>query len=238
MKSIVRTDVGRVRKQNEDSVYAADAQRLFAVADGMGGHRAGEVASAMAVEALRMRLQSRQPDLRLMRQAFEEANGQIAAASAGEERLQGMGTTMTALWQTERSVLIAHVGDSRVYLLRKGNLRQVTDDHSVVAELLRCGLITPQEARRHPYRNVITRSLGSAPTVEVDLLEREREPGDLWLLCTDGLSNMLTDREMEALLGSLPPQKAADALMQKALNAGGTDNITFILAWDEGEVVT
>lgn len=238
MKSIVRTDVGRVRKQNEDSVYAADAQRLFAVADGMGGHRAGEVASAMAVEALRMRLQSRQPDLRLMRQAFEEANGQIAAASAGEERLQGMGTTMTALWQTERSVLIAHVGDSRVYLLRKGNLRQVTDDHSVVAELLRCGLITPQEARRHPYRNVITRSLGSAPTVEVDLLEREREPGDLWLLCTDGLSNMLTDREMEALLGSLPPQKAADALMQKALDAGGTDNITFILAWDEGEVVT
>ncbi len=238
MKSIVRTDVGRVRKQNEDSVYAADAQRLFAVADGMGGHRAGEVASAMAVEALHMRLQSRQPDLRLMRQAFEEANGQIAAASAGEERLQGMGTTMTALWQTERSVLIAHVGDSRVYLLRKGNLRQVTDDHSVVAELLRCGLITPQEARRHPYRNVITRSLGSAPTVEVDLLEREREPGDLWLLCTDGLSNMLTDREMEALLGSLPPQKAADALMQKALDAGGTDNITFILAWDEGEVVT
>ena len=238
MKSIVRTDVGRVRKQNEDSVYAADAQRLFAVADGMGGHRAGEVASAMAVEALHMRLQSRQPDLRLMLQAFEEANGHIAAASAGEERLQGMGTTMTALWQTERSVLIAHVGDSRVYLLRKGNLRQVTDDHSVVAELLRCGLITPQEARRHPYRNVITRSLGSAPTVEVDLLEREREPGDLWLLCTDGLSNMLTDREMEALLGSLPPQKAADALMQKALDAGGTDNITFILAWDEGEVVT
>lgn len=238
MKSIVRTDVGRVRKQNEDSVYAADAQRLFAVADGMGGHRAGEVASAMAVEALHMRLQSRQPDLRLMRQAFEEANGQIAAASAGEERLQGMGTTMTALWQTERSVLIAHVGDSRVYLLRGSRLRQVTDDHSVVAELLRCGLITPQEARRHPYRNVITRSLGSAPTVEVDLLEREREPGDLWLLCTDGLSNMLTDREMEALLGSLPPQKAADALMQKALDAGGTDNITFILAWDEGEVVT
>ena len=237
MKSIVRTDVGRVRKQNEDSVYAADAQRLFAVADGMGVHRAGEVASAMAVEALHMRLQSRQPDLRLMRQAFEEANGQIAAASAGEERLQGMGTTMTALWQTERSVLIAHVGDSRVYLLRWGRLRQVTDDHSVVAELLRCGLITPQEARRHPYRNVITRSLGSAPTVEVDLLERDREPGDLLLLCTDGLSNMLTDREMEALLVSLSPQKAADALMQKALEAGGTDNITLILAWNDGEVI-
>lgn len=237
MKSIVRTDVGRVRKQNEDSVYAADAQRLFAVADGMGGHRAGEVASSMAVEALRARLQARQPDLRLMRQAFEEANLRISCAAEKDERLQGMGTTMTALWQTERSVLIAHVGDSRVYLLRGGRLRQVTDDHSVVAELLRCGLITPQEARRHPYRNVITRSLGSAPTVEVDLLEREREPGDLWLLCTDGLSNMLTDREMEALLVSLSPQKAADALMQKALEAGGTDNITLILAWNDGEVI-
>ena len=237
MKSIVRTDVGRVRKQNEDSVYAADAQRLFAVADGMGGHRAGEVASSMAVEALRARLQARQPDLQLMRQAFEEANRRISCAAEKDERLQGMGTTMTALWQTERSVLIAHVGDSRVYLLRRGRLRQVTDDHSVVAELLRCGLITPQEARRHPYRNVITRSLGSAPTVEVDLLERDREPGDLWLLCTDGLSNMLTDREMEALLVSLPPQKAADALMQKALEAGGTDNITLILAWNDGEVI-
>lgn len=237
MKSIVRTDVGRVRKQNEDSVYAADAQRLFAVADGMGGHRAGEVASSMAVEALRARLQARQPDLQLMRQAFEEANRRISCAAEKDERLQGMGTTMTALWQTERSVLIAHVGDSRVYLLRGGRLRQVTDDHSVVAELLRCGLITPQEARRHPYRNVITRSLGSAPTVEVDLLERDREPGDLWLLCTDGLSNMLTDREMEALLVSLPPQKAADALMQKALEAGGTDNITLILAWNDGEVI-
>lgn len=237
MKSIVRTDVGRVRKQNEDSVYAADAQRLFAVADGMGGHRAGEVASSMAVEALRARLQARQPDLQLMRQAFEEANRRISCAAEKDERLQGMGTTMTALWQTERSVLIAHVGDSRVYLLRGGRLRQVTDDHSVVAELLRCGLITPQEARRHPYRNVITRSLGSAPTVEVDLLEREREPGDLWLLCTDGLSNMLTDREMEALLVSLSPQKAADALMQKALEAGGTDNITLILAWNDGEVI-
>lgn len=237
MKSIVRTDVGRVRKQNEDSVYAADAQRLFAVADGMGGHRAGEVASSMAVEALRARLQARQPDLQLMRQAFEEANRRISCAAEKDERLQGMGTTMTALWQTEHSVLIAHVGDSRVYLLRGGRLRQVTDDHSVVAELLRCGLITPQEARRHPYRNVITRSLGSAPTVEVDLLERDREPGDLWLLCTDGLSNMLTDREMEALLVSLSPQKAADALMQKALEAGGTDNITLILAWNDGEVI-
>lgn len=237
MKSIVRTDVGRVRKQNEDSVYAADAQRLFAVADGMGGHRAGEVASSMAVEALRARLQARQPDLQLMRQAFEEANRRISCAAEKDERLQGMGTTMTALWQTERSVLIAHVGDSRVYLLRGGRLRQVTDDHSVVAELLRCGLITPQEARRHPYRNVITRSLGSAPTVEVDLLERDREPGDLWLLCTDGLSNMLTDREVEALLVSLSPQKAADALMQKALEAGGTDNITLILAWNDGEVI-
>ena len=237
MKSIVRTDVGRVRKQNEDSVYAADAQRLFAVADGMGGHRAGEVASSMAVEALRARLQARQPDLQLMRQAFEEANRRISCAAEKDERLQGMGTTMTALWQTERSVLIAHVGDSRVYLLRGGRLRQVTDDHSVVAELLRCGLITPQEARRHPYRNVITRSLGSAPTVEVDLLERDREPGDLWLLCTDGLSNMLTDREMEALLVSLSPQRAADALMQKALEAGGTDNITLILAWNDGEVI-
>lgn len=237
MKSIVRTDVGRVRKQNEDSVYAADAQRLFAVADGMGGHRAGEVASSMAVEALRARLQARQPNLQLMRQAFEEANRRISCAAEKDERLQGMGTTMTALWQTERSVLIAHVGDSRVYLLRGSRLRQVTDDHSVVAELLRCGLITPQEARRHPYRNVITRSLGSAPTVEVDLLERDREPGDLWLLCTDGLSNMLTDREMEALLVSLSPQKAADALMQKALEAGGTDNITLILAWNDGEVI-
>ena len=236
MKSIVRSDGGRVRKQNEDTAYVGAAQSLLAVADGMGGHKAGEVASYMAIDTLKQRLRTHKPDLKLMRLAFEEANRRIADVSKGEENCHGMGTTMTALWKTNASMLLAHVGDSRAYLLRDGILHQVTDDHSVVAELMRSGLLTPEEARKHPYRNVITRALGSAPSVEVDLREHERHKGDIWLLCTDGLSNMLSDQKMQEILSTLPPDQAADELLHLALEAGGTDNITFILALDDEEV--
>lgn len=233
MKSIVRSDVGRVRKQNEDTAFVGAAQSLLAVADGMGGHKAGEVASFMAIETLKQRLRTHKPDLKLMQVAFEEANRRIAEAARKSDNCRGMGTTMTALWKTKSAMLLAHVGDSRAYLFRDGVLRQMTDDHSVVAELMRSGLLTPEEARRHPYRNVITRALGSAPSIEVDLRQHERRQGDLWLLCTDGLSNMLPDHTLQELLAAHTPEQAADEMLNLALEAGGTDNITFILAVDD-----
>lgn len=236
MKTIVKSDVGRVRSQNEDVAFVNPAQNLMAVADGMGGHNAGEVASFMAIDTLKQLLRGHTPDPERMQYAFEEANHRIYAAATDNEKYQGMGTTMTMLWCAESTVLLAHVGDSRAYLLRDGKLRQVTQDHSVVAELLRSGLLTPEEARRHPYRNVITRVLGSASGVDVDLCAHERHSGDIWLLCSDGLSDMLNDEEIERLILSNPPEQAAAEMLRLALEAGGRDNITFILALDDGEV--
>lgn len=218
------TDVGRLRQSNEDALLLADP--VFAVADGMGGARAGEVASAMAVAAL-YGFAGGADDLVA---ALEDVNNRIHAAAQADASLAGMGTTATAALVTRDELVIAHVGDSRAYLLRDGRLRQVTDDHSLVAELIRRGALTPAEAERHPQRSVITRALGAEPGVEVDVVRLVPQAGDVLLLCSDGLTGMVGDGEIGRIVGGPGPlPERARELVQAANGAGGEDNVTVVL---------
>ena len=144
-----------------------------------------------------------------------------------------MGTTLTVLWAGEREMYLAHVGDSRAYLMREGSFVQVTRDHSLVQELVEQGVLTQEQAAHHPMRNVITRAVGTDETIEVDLLTRERRKGDLWLLCSDGLSGMVPDEEMAGILRESAPEAAADRLLRAALDHGGRDNVSFVIVKDE-----
>ncbi|HUF84238.1 MAG TPA: Stp1/IreP family PP2C-type Ser/Thr phosphatase [Acidimicrobiia bacterium] len=229
MKLVVgeRTDKGRVRDGNEDERLIDRRMDLYAVADGMGGHQAGEVASSTAVEALRAAVANGTP----IRDAITKANEAVLERSGGDERLRGMGTTLTAATlATGGTLLIGHVGDSRAYLARDGEMRQVTDDHSLVEEMVRGGELTPEQAEVHPQRSVITRALGIDPGVEVDLYTLELRDGDRVLLCSDGLSGMVRTEEIAAILEREPdPQKAANELVDAANKAGGEDNITVVL---------
>jgi protein phosphatase len=200
----------------------------------MGGHRAGDVAAALAVDTVREHLSGQTPSVRALAEAIARANARVHARSAKERTLRGMGTTLTALWAAPGQVILGQVGDSRAYLLRAGALRQCTHDHSLVAELVRVGSITPEEARNHPHRNLITRSLGTEPRVEADLFEVDRRAGDRWLLCSDGLTTHVLDKEIQSLLSDLSLDQAADALLDLAMVRGGTDNITLILLEEEG----
>lgn len=218
------TDVGRLRQSNEDALVLADP--VFAVADGMGGARAGEVASAMAVAAL-YGFAGGADDLVA---ALEDVNDRIHAAAQADGSLAGMGTTATAALVTRDELVIAHVGDSRAYLLRDGRLQQVTDDHSLVAELIRRGALTPAEAERHPQRSVITRALGAEPGVEVDVVRLVPQAGDVLLLCSDGLTGMVGDGEIGRIVGGPGPlPERARELVQAANGAGGEDNVTVVL---------
>ena len=223
------TDAGMVRAGNEDAYLVAPP--LYVVADGMGGHRAGEVAARLAVTAL----STRGPDIAAggsdaLLEAMREANGIILRSSQEDERLRGMATTCTAALVRGRVARIAHVGDSRAYLFHDRRLMQLTDDHSVVAQLVREGYLTPAEAAVHPRRNVIMRALGSVDDVEIDTSEAILDAGDRLLLCSDGLTNCLDDAAIAALLGDgLDAQATAEALVQRANAAGGPDNITVVV---------
>ena len=221
------TDVGRVREGNEDAYLVDDAMGLVAVADGMGGHRAGEVASATALEALRSAITHGRP----LRESMQDANEAVFTKSLTDEELRGMGTTLTAATLvTGGTVLVGHVGDSRAYLLHDGELRQVTVDHSLVEELVREGRLTADEAAVHPQRSIITRALGVDASVEVDVYPVELAPGDRLLLCSDGLTGMV---QAETIAGTLrreeDPARAAAALIDAANVAGGEDNITAVV---------
>jgi protein phosphatase len=218
------TDVGRLRQSNEDALVLADP--VFAVADGMGGARAGEVASAMAVAAL-YGLAGGADELV---GALEDVNARIHAAAQADASLTGMGTTATAALITRDELVVAHVGDSRAYLLRDGRLQQVTEDHSLVAELIRRGALTPAEAERHPQRSVITRALGAEPGVEVDVVRLVPQAGDVLLLCSDGLTGMVGDGEIGRIVGGpgTLPERARE-LVRAANGAGGEDNVTVVL---------
>ena len=193
------TDVGRVREGNEDAYLVDDATGLVAVADGMGGHRAGEVASATALEALRAAITHGRP----LRESMQDANEAVFTKSLTDEELRGMGTTLTAATLvTGGTVLVGHVGDSRAYLLHDGELRQVTVDHSLVEELVREGRLTADEAAVHPQRSIITRALGVDASVEVDVYPVELAPGDRLLLCSDGLTGMV---QAETIAGHPAP---------------------------------
>jgi PPM family protein phosphatase len=227
-ETIVRTDVGRQRRSNEDSSYASAP--VFVVADGMGGAQAGEVASQMVVEAFSEGVPERGTPEERLSVVIQKANREIHARSHSDAASAGMGTTVTAAYLDEDSVALAHVGDSRAYLLRDGELSRLTEDHSLVEELLRGGKLTEEEALEHPQRSVITRALGIEPIVEIDTWTYPLRPGDVVLLCSDGLTSMLSEQQIQQVLVETPDlEEAGDRLIAEANAAGGRDNITVVL---------
>jgi protein phosphatase len=221
------SDVGRVRSDNQDRELLAPP--IIAVADGMGGHLGGGTAAAMAVDALRAVGQGTEPTALL--DALTKANRAIARAAADDPDLTGMGTTATAALLEGGILYLVHVGDSRAYLIRDGRIIQVTEDHSVVAEMVRRGTLSADAAENHPARHVITRALGVDADVKIDALRVDLEPGDVVLLCTDGLSGPVGDDDiLGAVDGAMALQDAAESLVRMANEAGGPDNVTVVLA--------
>ena len=228
VEQVGRTDVGRQRSANEDSLVLRPP--FFAVADGMGGARAGEVASAIAAEAFEAASAAGEAAEAQLARLLREANRRIYDLAVTDESHRGMGTTLTAAKVHDGEVSLAHVGDSRAYRMRDGGLEQITRDHSLVAELERSGQITPEAAEHHPQRSIITRALGPEPDVEVDTYTLSARDGDLFLLCSDGLTSMISDDEVAAIpRTSATLDEAADALIKAANQSGGKDNITVVL---------
>ncbi len=222
-----RTHAGLVRPSNQDMLLMCG--RLYGVADGMGGHNGGEIASAGAVTVLKDMLSNHEPSGKLLEEGIQAANRRLYEQQSQDSALAGMGTTVTALWEGSDNVYLGHVGDSRAYLMRDGVFMQVTQDHSVVAEMMRQGILTKEKAKKHPYRNVITRAVGTASGIEVDILSRDKKSGDIWLLCSDGLYGMVEDNVIEQVLKTYLLEEAADQLVQLALDNGGRDNISLVL---------
>jgi PPM family protein phosphatase len=246
------TDVGKKRKGNEDSVFVNPEQSLFVVADGMGGHAAGEVASRVAVEAINefVCLTSGDEDItwpfgldenvsfdgNRLKSAIQYANRKVLEATRERKEYLGMATTVVAVLVDGDAANLAHVGDSRVYLVRQGALTQLTSDHSWVNEQLESGILSPDQARSHPLRNVVTRALGGKPELSVDLQEHKAQPGDVLLLCSDGLTTMVPDDDILKVVGDASGdiEAAARALVEEANGRGGEDNITVLLIKFEG----
>lgn len=238
------TDIGKVRKINQDNFNIIEDKNIFIVADGMGGHAAGDQASRIAVSTITEVLSSydfateiyvpKSTSMsveELLRLAVQEANEQILLTSMSNPDLQGMGTTVVlTIYTTDGQIYIGNVGDSRIYLIRQQQITKVTKDHSVVQQLIDAGMITEEEAEVHPYKNVITRCLGQQAVVEPDTQKLALEDGDWVLLCTDGLSNMVSSQQMvETLALFEDPQEACTQLVTMANEKGGTDNITVVL---------
>jgi protein phosphatase len=238
--SAVVSDRGRKRASNEDAFGLSDEHGVYLVCDGMGGAAAGEVASSLAVEEVLRQFSRRvKPEASSMEDAIEEAiaaaNQAIYRRSLSNPRLRGMGTTLVGLVAEARRVLVFNLGDSRCYRLRRLRLEQISLDHSLVAEQVRMGRMTPAEARSSPLHNVITRALGTESAVELDLFELETEPGDLFLLCSDGLTNELSDSLIASILAAdLPLDELCVQLVAAANQAGGRDNITCLVVRAEG----
>ncbi|HHV27183.1 Stp1/IreP family PP2C-type Ser/Thr phosphatase [Anaerosalibacter bizertensis] len=236
----VSTDKGKVRKNNQDSYFVSEDTELplFIVADGMGGHKAGEVASNMAVEIVKdffiekkEELKKNKVDiLKFIRSAVEKANTIIYKKSIENDEFHGMGTTITMAYIFENKLYIGHVGDSRAYLLRNNKFIQITEDHSLVAEMVKKGSISEEEAECHPQRNIITRAIGTDEEVITDIIVEDIYKDDILLLCTDGLTNMMNDDEIkEILINKIDLQKNCNSLVKKANRLGGIDNVTVIV---------
>jgi protein phosphatase len=224
------TDPGRRRRQNEDAFVREPP--LFAVADGMGGAQAGEIASRLAAAALRQPSDDESGDGRKrVVQLIQEANRRVYERSSEDEAVSGMGTTMTVALVEDSAVWIGHVGDSRAYRVRDGSLEQLTEDHSLVAELVRSGKLSPEEAEIHPQRSVITRALGTDPDVDVDVFSVSPKPGDLFMICSDGLTAMVTDDTILEIIEDHRDDldRSARRLVDAANRGGGEDNITVVL---------
>jgi len=241
------TDPGKRRSNNEDAYLLDDETGLYAVADGIGGSEGGEVASRIAVDALAgavvnlVREKDQTEPLGLLRktglensvlrQAVTIANNEIRHAQAERPELAGMGTTLAMLLFREEFACIANVGDSRAYLLRSGEFKQLTDDHSFVADQLRAGIMTPEQARTSPYRHVITRALGAADEVQPDVTQHRVQRDDKFLLCTDGLTEMVEDEDIGRIVADAEPREAVQQLLAAANERGGVDNITAVVVW-------
>jgi serine/threonine protein phosphatase PrpC len=222
-----KTDKGHVREQNEDAY--GFKENLFVVADGMGGHQAGEIASAIAVETILATNFTTTIEVELS-QAIQKANDSILGEVDQHPELSGMGTTVAVLVVQTEMICLAHVGDSRIYHYAAGHLEQLTQDHSLVAELVKSGEISENEAKHHPQRNILTQALGSKGEIKIEFQTLARNPGDKFLLCSDGLSGMVDEASLAAILKlEQEPQFLAERLVSFANDQGGLDNITVIV---------
>ena len=246
VKAYGLTDVGRQRQHNEDSFLVADEAKLFLVADGMGGHAAGEIASRIAVDSISEFIVHTKEDDGTWPHAYDEhytrttnrlvaalrmANTRVLEAMRKDARLRGMGTTVVACMAEGDKISVAHVGDSRAYMIRKGKISRITSDHSWVFEQVQAGMLTEAEAEKHPLRNVITRALGGALSVNPDASEIDSKSGDVYLLCSDGLTGMVPEEDILTLITSNADdlEKACGELVDMANEHGGLDNVTVIL---------
>ncbi len=237
LKTFSITDIGRKRKVNQDFVYSSERfvgplPNLFLVADGMGGHNAGDYASRLAVETIVERSSGslETNPLRVLDEAVQSANGLVRQRAQEAPELQGMGTTVVAAVIDGRELYVANVGDSRLYIVNSGEIRQITKDHSWVEEMVRRGGIGKAEARNHPDKNIITRAVGAEETVRIDFFQVLLQEGDVILMCTDGLTNMLEDEEIRMTLdGARDIVEKAQGLVRAANERGGRDNISVVL---------
>lgn len=246
LKFFGATDVGRRRKNNEDYFGIFEADHLFIVADGMGGHAAGEIASSTAVQAVAefVALTARETDItwpwgvdpnlsliaNRLKTAIRFGNQKVLDLSVTQADYEGMATTIVALIMEDTTAHIAHVGDSRLYLVNAKGISQLTIDHSWVLEQVALGVLTTDQARTHPLRNVVTRAIGAASELNVEMTTHVMEPGDVLLLCSDGLSGMVLDKDVERIVqANSDPVKAANLLVAEANSRGGEDNITVLL---------
>lgn len=230
------TDVGQVRENNEDAWSADPEQNVFVLADGMGGHSAGEIASQETVERYSALIQSKYPEISLdnvkqqLNEIINEVNKSVFRLARADRELRGMGTTICSALFVEGLMCFAHVGDSRIYRFRNQKLKQLTEDHSLVQELLDLGELNSRQANEFTQRNIITKAIGTEPEVEATIDTCDVQPGDIILMCSDGLSDLLTNREIEKLLNlSADIDQKVDLFVQSANRRGGVDNITVIL---------
>lgn len=236
LKSCSLTDIGRRRKLNQDTVYSCghplgNLSNLFIVADGMGGHKAGDYASAYTVKAIEREVELCEEDaaIKILRQAISVANSEIYEKATTEADFAGMGTTTVAATIDGNVLYVANVGDSRLYLI-DDNITQITRDHSLVAEMVRKGTISEEDARNHPDKNIITRAIGASRDVDIDFFEVELKDKDVVLMCTDGLTNMVEDEEIAAIIhGSDDIEEVAENLVKMANHNGGKDNIGVVI---------
>ena len=237
MKTFSKTDIGMVREVNQDYVFVTEAPignlpNLLVVADGMGGHRAGEYASRLAVEVLKQELaaSTEESPEAMMKNAITRANERVLEAARQDAKLSGMGTTLVVATVIDRTLYFANVGDSRLYLL-SDDIKQLSKDHSLVQEMVRLGGINQEEAKSHPDKNIITRAIGAKDDVDIDFYEYRLKKGDIILMCTDGLSNMVEDNEMLHIVKcSRDVVEAVEQLIERAKEHGGSDNIGVIVA--------
>lgn len=228
MRAVARSETGRVRASNQDRYLLAPDRRLFVVCDGMGGHRCGDVAASLAVEAIDAAYVQGSEPVRGLKQAIETANREVYARGSNDPPGLRMGTTLAAAVVEDHQLYAANVGDSRIYLVRGDSIKQVSRDHTLVQRLAEAGTVTRDEARRHPYRHVLTRALGMEPQVEIDFFTEPIATGSYVLLATDGLTDLVADEEIQHAVARWGLE-ALDPLVAMALDRGGHDNITAVL---------